>query len=55
MEKITYHKAGKYGHLRLNYLKNFDIPFYAELLINGTLKQHLLDVDKDASKRLIYL
>ena len=40
---------GKYGRLRLNYLKNFDIPFYTELLISGTLKQYLLDIDSDAS------
>lgn len=43
---------GKYGKLRLNYLKNFDIPFYTELLISGTLKQHLLDIDNDASNKV---
>ena len=43
---------GKYGRLRLNYLKNFDIPFYTELLISGTLKQHLLDIDKSANERV---
>ena len=43
---------GKYGRLRLNYLKNFDIPFYTELLISGTLKQHLLDIDNDASNKV---
>ena len=43
---------GKYGRLRLNYLKNFDIPFYTELLISGTLKQHLLDIDKDAINKI---
>lgn len=43
---------GKYGRLRLNYLKNFDISFYAELLISGTLKQHLLDIDNDASNKV---
>ena len=43
---------GKYGRLRLNYLKNFDIPFYTELLISGTLKQHLLDIDSDASNKV---
>ena len=42
----------KYGRLRLNYLKNFDIPFYTELLISGTLKQHLLDIDNNASKKV---
>ena len=43
---------GKYGRLRLNYLKSFNIPFYTELLISGTLKQHLLDIDSDASNKI---
>ena len=43
---------GKYGRLRLNYLKHSDIPFYTELLISGTLKQHLLDIDKDAINKI---
>ena len=43
---------GKYGRLRLNYLKNFDITLYTELLISGTLKQHLLDIDNDASNKV---
>lgn len=43
---------GKYGRLRLNYLKNFDIPFYTELLISGTFKQHLLDINRDASNKV---
>ena len=40
---------GKYGRSRLNYLKNFDRGLYTELLIDGTLKQYLLDIDRDAS------
>ena len=40
---------GKYGRLRLNYLKNFDRGLYTELLIDGTLKQYLLDIDENAS------
>ena len=43
---------GKYGRLRLNYLKIFDIPFYTELLISGTLKQHLLDIDENANNKV---
>lgn len=43
---------GKYRRLRLIYLKNFDIPFYTELLISGTLKQYLLDIDSDASNKV---
>lgn len=43
---------GKYGRLRLNYLKNFDITLYTELLISGTLKQHLLAIDNVASNKV---
>ena len=43
---------GKYGQLRLNYLKNFDRGLYTELLIDGTLKQYLLDIDKNASNKV---
>ena len=43
---------GKYGKLRLNYLKNFNISFYTELLISGTLKQHLLDINNYASNKV---
>jgi len=39
---------GKYGKLRLNYLKNFNRGLYTELLINGTLKQHLIDINENA-------
>ena len=41
----------KYRRLRLNYLRNFYISFYTELLISGTLKQHLPDIDNDASNK----
>ena len=43
---------GKYGRLRLNYLKDFKRGLYTELLISGTLKLHLLDVDKNASNKV---
>ncbi len=43
---------GKYGRLRLNYLKNFNKGLYTELLIDGTLKQHLLDIDESTNERL---
>ncbi len=45
-------QIGKYGRLRLNYLKNFNKGLYTELLIAGTLKQHLLDIDKYANERV---
>ena len=43
---------GKYGKLRLDYLKNFNKGLYIELLIDGTLKQHLLDIDECANERV---
>ncbi len=43
---------GKYGRLKLNYLKNFKKDLYTELLISGTLKQHLIDIDENATNRV---
>ena len=43
---------GKYGKLRLNYLKDFKRGLYTELLISGTSKQHLIDIDEDASNKV---
>lgn len=43
---------GKYGRLRLNYLKEHKRGLYTELLINGTLKQHLLDIDESATNKV---
>ena len=45
-------KIGKYGKLKLNYLKNYNKVLYTELLINSTLKQYLLDIDEYANKKL---
>lgn len=45
-------QIGKYGRLRLNYLKDFNKGLYTELLIDGTLKQHLLDIDECANERI---
>lgn len=43
---------GKYGHLRLEYLKNFKKGLYAELLLNGTLKQHLIEIDEITTSKV---
>ncbi len=43
---------GKYGHLRLEYLKNFKKGLYTELLIDGTLKQHLIEIDESATNKV---
>lgn len=43
---------GKYGKLRLNYLKEHKRGLYTELLISGTLKQHLLGINESATDRV---
>ena len=43
---------GKYGRLRLKYLKDFNKGLYAELLIDDSLKQHLLDIDNCANEKV---
>jgi len=40
---------GKYGRLRLNYLKN---GLYTELLISCTLRQYLIDIDENATDKV---
>ena len=45
-------QIGNYGRLRLNYLKDFNKGLYTQLLIDCTLKQHLLDIDKSANERV---
>ena len=43
---------GKYGHLRNNFLKEHKRGLYTELMINGTLTDHLIDIDKTAVSRV---
>lgn len=42
----------KYGRLRLNYLKEHKRGLYTELMINEKLSDHLVSIDKDATKRV---
>ena len=46
-----YH-IGKYGRLRLNYIKEYKIGLYTELMINGTLSKHLADIEQSANERV---
>lgn len=39
----------KYGRLRLNFIKEHKKGLYTELLISGTLKQHLIEIDESAT------
>ena len=41
----------KYGHLRLQYLKNHKNADYTIMLLDGTLRKHIVDTDKQAKER----
>lgn len=43
---------GKYGSLRLEYLKKYRRVLYSQKVLEGTLKQHLMDVNERAHKML---
>lgn len=43
---------GKYGIARLNYIKTHNRGLYAELLMNGTLNKHLVEIDRTATERI---
>lgn len=45
-------KLGKYGRLRLNYLKNNDKVNYQIMIMNGTLYRHLQEVQNTAKSRV---
>ena len=46
------YNIGKYGRLRLNYIKNYKRGLYTELMIKGTLSKHLYNIEKDATSRI---
>ena len=48
MEEQPESKIGKYGRMRLEYLKKRKKSLYNDLLLSGKLQQHLLDIDRDA-------
>ena len=54
LEKEKYEKnyiIGKYGHLRLEYLKNHKKAEYIILFMNKTLRKHIVETDKQAKAR----
>ena len=46
-----YH-IGKYGHLRLRYFKEHKKAEYSIMLLDGTLREHIVDTDIQANERL---
>ena len=54
LEKEDYEKdynIGKYGHLRLEYLKNHKKAEYTIMLIEKSLRKHIVETDKQAKER----
>lgn len=50
-ENIKNFKLGKYGKLRLNYLKGFKKAEYTILLMDNKLQKHLIQIEKQANDR----
>lgn len=46
------YQIGKYGHLRLQYLKEHKKAEYTIMLLDGTLRKHIVDIDIQARERL---
>ncbi len=54
LEKEEYENdyiIGKYGHLRLEYLKNQKKAEYIIMFMNKTLRKHIIETDKQAKRR----
>ena len=47
-----HYQIGKYGYLRLDFLKNHKRGLYCELSLKNELNKHLIDVDKEENKRV---
>ena len=55
LEKENYkndYQIGKYGHLRLQYLKEYKKAKYYIMLLDGTLRKHIVNTDIQAKDRL---
>ena len=49
---IHHYQIGKYGYLRLGFLKNHKRGLYCELNLKNELDKHLIEVDKEANIKL---
>ncbi len=54
-ENIEGFTLGKYGRLRLYYLKQYNKAEYMTLLMENKLQEHLMEIDKTAYERLEFL
>ena len=48
--KKDYH-IGLYGRLKLEYMKKHSLGLYSYLILNGTLPEYLIEIDKTANER----
>ena len=46
-----YH-IGLYGRLKLEYMKKHQLGLYSDLILNGTLSEYLIEIDKTANARV---
>ena len=44
--------VGKYGEMRRRYLQEHHKTAYSMMILEGTLKQHLMDVNEDAHQQI---
>lgn len=51
-EDYPNYQIGKYGHLRLEYLKNYKKSEYELMKIECTLRKHIVELDLQAKKRV---
>ena len=55
LEKENYkndYQIGKYGHLRLQYLKEYKKAKYYIMLLDGTLRKYIVETDIQAKEKL---
>lgn len=43
---------GKYGRLKLNYIKKHNIPEYTKMLLNNELNSYLLDIEDECKNKI---
>ena len=43
---------GKYGRLKLSYMKKHNIPEYTEMLLNNALNSYLLDIEDECKNKI---
>lgn len=51
-DKYEEYHIGKYGYLRLHYLKENYKSEYTEMLMNGTLKKHIIETEIEVKVRI---